>query len=144
MIGNGVDGVASEIYIDNSSVAMYSTSTVSPDISQNSQIKNSAGEPVYLLTVDNPNGDEVIVDGVMAIAANNIAADPSDTGLHLWLADRDHSLEFADANGATTQIDYHFNDLFKVFNLCEADIDNGYHYNETAHWYICKTATSAP
>ena len=140
MIGNGVDGVASEIYIDNSSVAMYSTSTVSPDISQNSQIKNSAGEPVYLLTVNNPNGDEVIVDGVMAIAANNIAADPSDTGLHLWLADRDHSLEFADANGATTQIDYHFNDLFKVFNLCEADIDNGYHYNETAHWYICKNS----
>ena len=137
MIGNGV---ASEIYIDNSSVAMYSTNTVSPDISQNSQIKNSAGEPVYLLTVDNPNGDDVIVDGVMAIAANNIAADPSDTGLHLWLADRDHSLEFADANGATTQIDYHFNDLFKVFNLCEADIDNGYHYNETAHWYICKNS----
>ena len=140
MIGNGVDGVASEIYIDNSSVAMYSTSTFSPDISQNSQIKNSAGEPVYLLTVNNPNGDEVIVDGVMAIAANNIAADPSDTGLHLWLADRDHSLVFTDANGATTQIDYHFNDLFKVFNLCEADIDNGYHYNETAHWYICKNS----
>lgn len=140
MIGNGVDGVASEIYIDNSSVAMYSTSTVNPDISQNSQIKNSAGEPVYLLTVDNPNGDEVIVDGVMAIAANNIAADPNDTGLHLWLADRDHSLVFTDANGATTQMDYHFNDLFKVFNLCEADIDNGYHYNETAHWYICKNS----
>ena len=140
MIGNGVDGVASEIYIDNSSVAMYSTSTVNPYISQNSQIKNSAGEPVYLLTVDNPNGDEVIVDGVMAIAANNIAADPSDTGLHLWLADRDHSLVFTDADGATTQMDYHFNDLFKVFNLCEADIDNGYHYNETAHWYICKNS----
>lgn len=140
MIGNGVDGVASEIYIDNSSVAMYSTSTVNPDISQNSQIKNSAGEPVYLLTVDNPNGDEVIVDGVMAIAANNIAADPSDTGLHLWLADRDHSLVFTDANGATTQIDYHFNDLFKVFKLCEADIDDGYRYNETAHWYVCKNS----
>ena len=140
MIGNGVDGVASEIYIDNSSVAMYSTSTVSPDISQNSQIKNSAGEPVYLLTVDNPNGDEVIVDGVMAIAANNIAADPSDTGLHLWLADRDHSLILAGADGATIQIDYHFNDLFKVFNLCEADIDNGYHHDETAHWYICKNS----
>lgn len=140
MIGNGVDGVASEIYIENSSVAMYSTSTVSPDISQNSQIKNSAGEPVYLLTVDNPNGDEVIVDGVMAIAANNIAADPSDTGLHLWLADRDHSLVFTDANGATTQIDYHFNDLFKVFKLCEADIDDGYRYNETAHWYVCKNS----
>lgn len=140
MIGNGVDGVASEIYIDNSSVAMYSTSTVNPYISQNSQIKNSAGEPVYLLTVDNPNGDEVIVDGVMAIAANNIAADPSDTGLHLWLADRDHSLVFTDANGATTQIDYHFNDLFKVFKLCEADIDDGYRYNETAHWYVCKNS----
>lgn len=140
MIGNGVDGVASEIYIENSSVAMYSTSTVSPDISQNSQIKNSAGEPVYLLTVDNPNGDEVVVDGVMAIAANNIAADPSDTGLHLWLADRDHSLTFTDANGATTQIDYHFNDLFKVFKLCEADIDDGYRYNETAHWYVCKNS----
>lgn len=140
MIGNGVDGVASEIYIDNSSVAMYSTSTFNPDISQNSQIKNSAGEPVYLLTVDNPNGDEVIVDGVMAIAANNIAADPSDTGLHLWLADRDHSLVFTDANGATTQIDYHFNDLFKVFKLCEADIDDGYRYNETAHWYVCKNS----
>lgn len=140
MIGNGVDGVASEIYIDNSSVAMYSTSTLNPDISQNSRIKNSAGEPVYLLTVDNPNGDEVIVDGVMAIAANNIAADPSDTGLHLWLADRDHSLVFTDANGATTQIDYHFNDLFKVFKLCEADIDDGYRYNETAHWYVCKNS----
>ena len=140
MIGNGVDGVASEIYIDNSSVAMYSTSTFRPDISQNSRIKNSAGEPVYLLTVDNPNGDEVIVDGVMAIAANNIAADPSDTGLHLWLADRDHSLVFTDANGATTQIDYHFNDLFKVFKLCEADIDDGYRYNETAHWYVCKNS----
>ena len=140
MIGNGVDGVASEIYIDNSSVAMYSTNTFSPDISQNSQIKNSAGEPVYLLTVDNPNGDDVIVDGVMAIAANNIAADPSDTGLHLWLADRDHSLVFTDADGATTQIDYHFNDLFKVFKLCEADIDDGYRYNETAHWYVCKNS----
>lgn len=140
MIGNGVDGVASEIYIDNSSVAMYSTSTLNPDISQNSQIKNSAGEPVYLLTVDNPNGDEVIVDGVMAIAANNIAADQSDTGLHLWLADRDHSLVFTDANGATTQNDYHFNDLFKVFKLCEADIDDGYRYNETAHWYVCKNS----
>lgn len=140
MIGNGVDGVASEIYIDNSSVAMYSTSTVSPDISQNSQIKNSAGEPVYLLTVDNPNGDEVIVDGVKAIAANNIAADPNDTGLHLWLADRDHSLTFTDADGTTTQIDYHFNDLFKVFKLCEADVEDGYRYNETAHWYICKNS----
>ena len=140
MIGNGVDGVASEIYIENSSVAMYSTSTLNPDISQNSRIKNSAGEPVYLLTVDNPNGDEVIVDGVMAIAANNIAADPSDTGLHLWLADRDHSLTFTDANGATTQIDYHFNDLFKVFKLCEADIDDGYRYNEIAHWYVCKNS----
>lgn len=140
MIGNGVDGVASEIYIENSSVAMYSTSTLNPDISQNSQIKNSAGEPVYLLTVDNPNGDEVIVDGVMAIAANNIAADPSDTGLHLWLADRDHSLTFTDANGVATQIDYHFNDLFKVFKLCEADIDDGYRYNETAHWYVCKNS----
>lgn len=140
MIGNGVDGVASEIYIDNSSVAMYSTSTLNPDISQNSQIKNSAGEPVYLLTVDNPNGDEVIVDGVKAIAANNIAADPNDTGLHLWLADRDHSLTFTDADGATTQIDYHFNDLFKVFKLCEADIDDGYRYNETAHWYVCKNS----
>lgn len=140
MIGNGVDGVASEIYIENSSVAMYSTSTLNPDISQNSRIKNSAGEPVYLLTVDNPNGDEVVVDGVMAIAANNIAADPSDTGLHLWLADRDHSLTFTDADGATTQIDYHFNDLFKVFKLCEADIDDGYRYNETAHWYVCKNS----
>ena len=140
MIGNGVDGVASEIYIDNSSVAMYSTSTFRPDISQNSQIKNSAGEPVYLLTVDNPNGDEVIVDGVKAIAANNIAADPSDTGLHLWLADRDHSLILTGADGATTQIDYHFNDLSKVFKLCEADIDDGYRYNETAHWYICKNS----
>ena len=140
MIGNGVDGVASEIYIDNSSVAMYSTSTLNPDISQNSQIKNSAGEPVYLLTVDNPNGDEVIVDGVMAIAANNIAADQSDTGLHLWLTDRDHSLTFTDSDGATTQIDYHFNDLFKVFKLCEADIDDGYRYNETAHWYVCKNS----
>ena len=140
MIGNGVDGVASEIYIDNSSVAMYSTSTFRPDISQNSRIKNSAGEPVYLLTVDNPNGDEVIVDGVMAIAANNIAADPSDTGLHLWLADRDHSLILTGADGATTQIDYHFNDLSKVFKLCEADIDDGYRYNETAHWYICKNS----
>lgn len=140
MIGNGVDGVASEIYIYNSSVAMYSTSTLNPDISQNSQIKNSAGEPVYLLTVDNPNGDEVIVDGVKAIAANNIAADQSDTGLHLWLADRDHSLTFTDADGATTQIDYHFNDLFKVFKLCEADIDDGYRYNETAHWYVCKNS----
>ena len=140
MIGNGVDGVASEIYIENSSVAMYSTSTLNPDISQNSQIKNSAGEPVYLLTVDNPNGDEVIVDGVMAIAANNIAADPNDTGLHLWLADRDHSLTFTDADGTTTQIDYHFNDLFKVFKLCEADVENGYRYNETAHWYICKNS----
>lgn len=140
MIGNGVDGVASEIYIDNSSVAMYSTSTFSPDISQNSRIKNSAGEPVYLLTVDNPNGDEVIVDGVMAIAANNSAADQSDTGLHLWLTDRDHSLTFTDADGATTQIDYHFNDLFNEFKLCEADIDDGYRYNETAHWYVCKNS----
>ena len=138
MIGNGVDGVASEIYIDNSSVAMYSTSTFSPDISQNSRIKNSAGEPVYLLTVDNPNGDEVIVDGVMAIAANNSAADQSDTGLHLWLTDRDHSLTFTDSDGATTQIDYHFNDLVNEFKLCEADIDDGYRYNETAHWYVCK------
>ena len=140
MIGNGVDGVASEIYIDNSSVAMYSTSSFSPDISQNSRIKNSAGEPVYLLTVDNPNGDEVIVDGVMAIAANNIAADPNDTGLHLWLADRDHSLTFTDSDGATTQIDYHFNDLVNEFKLCEADIDDGYRYNETAHWYVCKNS----
>lgn len=140
MIGNGVDGVASEIYIDNSSVAMYSTSTFSPDISQNSRIKNSAGEPVYLLTVDNPNGDEVIVDGVMAIAANNSAADQSDTGLHLWLTDRDHSLTFTDADGATTQIDYHFNDLSNEFKLCEADIDDGYRYDETAHWYVCKNS----
>lgn len=140
MIGNGVDGVASEIYIDNSSVAMYSTSTFSPDISQNSRIKNSAGEPVYLLTVDNPNGDEVIVDGVMAIAANNSAADQSDTGLHLWLTDRDHSLTFTDSDGATTQIDYHFNDLVNEFKLCEADIDDGYRYNETAHWYVCKNS----
>ena len=140
MIGNGVDGVASEIYIDNSSVAMYSTSTLNPDISQNSRIKNSAGEPVYLLTVDNPNGDEVIVDGVMAIAANNIAADQSDTGLHLWLAGRDHSLTFTDSDGATTQIDYHFNDLVNEFKLCEADIDDGYRYNETAHWYVCKNS----
>lgn len=140
MIGNGVDGVASEIYIDNSSVAMYSTSSFSPDISQNSRIKNSAGEPVYLLTVDNPNGDEVIVDGVMAIAANNIAADQSDTGLHLWLAGRDHSLTFTDSDGATTQIDYHFNDLVNEFKLCEADIDDGYRYNETAHWYVCKNS----
>lgn len=140
MIGNGVDGVASEIYIDNSSVAMYSTSTFSHDISQNSRIKNSAGEPVYLLTVDNPNGDEVIVDGVMAIAANNSAADQSDTGLHLWLTDRDHSLTFTDADGATTQIDYHFNDLSNEFKLCEADIDDGYRYNETAHWYVCKNS----
>ena len=140
MIGNGVDGVASEIYIDNSSVAMYSTSTFSPDISQNSRIKNSAGEPVYLLTVDNPNGDEVIVDGVMAIAANNSAADQSDTGLHLWLTDRDHSLTFTDSDGATTQIDYHFNDLSNEFKLCEADIDDGYRYNETAHWYVCKNS----
>lgn len=140
MIGNGVDGVASEIYIENSSVAMYSTSTLNPDISQNSQIKNSAGEPVYLLTVDNPNGDEVIVDGVMAIAANNIAADQSDTGLHLWLAGRDHSLTFTDSDGATTQIDYHFNDLVNEFKLCEADIDDGYRYNETAHWYVCKNS----
>ena len=140
MIGNGVDGVASEIYIDNSSVAMYSTSTFSPDISQNSRIKNSAGEPVYLLTVDNPNGDEVIVDGVMAIAANNSVADQSDTGLHLWLTDRDHSLTFTDSDGATTQIDYHFNDLVNEFKLCEADIDDGYRYNETAHWYVCKNS----
>lgn len=140
MIGNGVDGVASEIYIDNSSVAMYSTSTFSPDISQNSRIKNSAGEPVYLLTVDNPNGDEVIVDGVMAIAANNSAADQSDTGLHLWLTDRDHSLTFTDSDGATTQIDYHFNDLVNEFKLCEADIDDDYRYNETAHWYVCKNS----
>lgn len=140
MIGNGVDGVASEIYIDNSSVAMYSTSTFSPDISQNSRIKNSAGEPVYLLTVDNPNGDEVIVDGVMAIAANNSAADQSDTGLHLWLTDRDHSLTFTDSDGATTKIDYHFNDLVNEFKLCEADIDDGYRYNETAHWYVCKNS----
>lgn len=123
MIGNGSDGTASEIYIDNSSVAMYSTNTSDPDISQNSQIKNSAGEPVYMLTIDNPNGDEIIVDGVNAIAANNIAADPNDTGLHLWLAGCDHLLTVTDADGNVTQIDYHFDSSSNVFRLCEADID---------------------
>ena len=140
MIGNGSDGTASEIYIDNSSVAMYSTNTSDPDISQNSQIKNSAGEPVYMLTIDNPNGDEIIVDGVKAIAANNIAADPNDTGLHLWLAGYDHLLTVTDADGNVTQIDYHFDSSSNVFRLCEADIDDGYRYNETAHWYVCKNS----
>ena len=140
MIGNGSDGTASEIYIDNSSVAMYSTNTSDPDISQNSQIKNSAGEPVYMLTIDNPNGDEIIVDGVKAIAANNIAADPNDTGLHLWLAGCDHLLTVTDADGNVTQIDYHFDSSSNVFRLCEADIDGGYYFNETAHWYVCKNS----
>ena len=140
MIGNGSDGTASEIYIDNSSVAMYSTNTSDPDISQNSQIKNSAGEPVYMLTIDNPNGDEIIVDGVKAIAANNIAADPNDTGLHLWLAGCDHLLTVTDADGNVTQIDYHFDSSSNVFRLCEADIDGGYYFNKTAHWYVCKNS----
>ena len=140
MIGNGSDGTASEIYIDNSSVAMYSTNTSDPDISQNSQIKNSAGEPVYMLTIDNPNGDEIIVDGVNAIAANNIAADPNDTGLHLWLAGCDHLLTVTDADGNVTQIDYHFDSSSNVFRLCEADIDGGYYFNKTAHWYVCKNS----
>ena len=140
MIGNGSDGTASEIYIDNSSVAMYSTNTSDPDISQNSQIKNSAGEPVYMLTIDNPNGDEIIVDGVKAIAANNIAADPNDTGLHLWLAGCDHLLTVTDADGNVTKIDYHFDSSSNVFRLCEADIDGGYYFNETAHWYVCKNS----
>ena len=140
MIGNGSDGTASEIYIDNSSVAMYSTNTSDPDISQNSQIKNSAGEPVYMLTIDNPNGDEIIVDSVKAIAANNIAADPNDTGLHLWLAGCDHLLTVTDADGNVTQIDYHFDSSSNVFRLCEADIDGGYYFNETAHWYVCKNS----
>ena len=140
MIGNGSDGTASEIYIDNSSVAMYSTNTSDPDISQNSQIKNSAGEPVYMLTIDNPNGDEIIVDGVKAIAANNIAADSNDTGLHLWLAGCDHLLTVTDADGNVTQIDYHFDSSSNVFRLCEADIDGGYYFNETAHWYVCKNS----
>ena len=139
MIGSS-DGTASEIYIDNSSVAMYSTNTSDPDISQNSQIKNSAGEPVYMLTIDNPNGDEIIVDGVKAIAANNIAADPNDTGLHLWLAGCDHLLTVTDADGNVTQIDYHFDSSSNVFRLCEADIDGGYYFNKTAHWYVCKNS----
>ena len=137
MIGNGVDVLASNIYIDNSSVSMYSTSTFYPDISQNSPIKNSAGEQVYLLTVDNPNGDEVIVDGAKAVANNNTAADPSDTGLHLWLVGTDHSFTFTAADGTTAQTDYHFDSINSVFKLCEADIAEGYRYNETEHWYIC-------
>ena len=27
-----------------------------------------------------------------------------------------------------------------MFRLCEADIDGGYYFNETAHWYVCKNS----
>ena len=145
MIGNGAgdQGDASDIYITGSSVAFISTSPFSSDITQNSPIKDRySGNEVYLLKIANPDGYDVYVDGSTTVAINNSEADPSDTNLYLWLQEGDHSVVLSNLH-EQFMTDYHFNydriasDPFGAFKLCEADIAEGYRYDETHHWYIC-------
>ncbi len=140
MIGNSANdqGDAADIYITDSSVGLKAVNSGS--VSQTSPIKSARTQSeVYPLTIANPDGAEVIVDGTRAVAYNNIAADSGDSNLYLWLEPTDHTIQL-DMN----EIGYHFNNerlndrTADAFRLCEADISAGYRHNDSAHWYGCK------
>ena len=155
-IGNGIGkysssfGEASNIIISRSSVKM------SIDFQQ-SPIMNGATdhEQVYLLSIDNPKGAKIYVDGseVITKGYNNTAVDPNDTNVYLWLTkgiiqtegeDPKHDIELIAADGTSTKYTYHFNPDYRMgmstnaFWPCKVDTSR-YHAvrDEIGHWSPC-------
>ena len=92
------------------------------------QIVNGDGGNVYFLTISNPNGEDVYVDGVKQKYANHSVADATDTNLYLYLTCEDHVIKIGDEE--TT---YHCNE--GSFIVCAAS--SNFQTNDEAHWYAC-------
>lgn len=72
--------------------------------------KESGGEDVYLLTIENPNGEPVWIDGNPYKLVNHILADPDDTNLYAYVTGTSHTVrvggktyQYTFADGAFTK-----------------------------------------
>lgn len=92
------------------------------------QIVNGAGENVYSLTISNPNGEDVYIDGVKQNYANHSVADETDTNLYLYLTGAEHVIKIGDEE--TT---YHYSE--GNFIVCGAS--SNFQSNDDGHWYAC-------
>lgn len=151
VIGNGIDEDGSQPSADASNIVI-SRSSVKIDTAiqnQSSPIKNDATpdpDQVYLLTIANPDGAKIRVDGseVITKGYNNTAADPNDTNVYLWLVESEnHKIELVYADGNTTTYTYHFNPARRTdinanaFNLCRMDTISDRVHDENGHWFKC-------
>ena len=91
-IGGGAGGIGSDIVISGGSVRAVSISgnNIGGGQNQAAVIPNGNSASVYLLTVANPNGNTVYIDGDGYDIVNHTDADSADTNLYVYLTGETH------------------------------------------------------
>ena len=88
-IGGGFDGSGSDITITGGSVkavAGTDANAIGGGSGNDAVIPTDGnGSNVYLFTIENPDGAEVVIDGKAYTPVNHKAADSSDTNLYVYL-----------------------------------------------------------
>lgn len=131
-IGAGKDGTASGLIINGGSVYAYSGSSGGYSITYDRIITpyNEKGERVYLLTISNPDGKKVYVDGIEYNPVNHSAQDKNNIKLYMYLLGETHTVQIGDKI-----THYHFADgVFK-----EATYSDKYSYDNNYHWNVCNS-----
>ena len=93
-IGGGANGTGSNITISGGFVKAVSENgnPIGGGSSQSAVIPTNGTENVYLLVVENPNGEDVYIDDVLQSVKNH----PDDTSLYVYLTGSDHTVKVGD------------------------------------------------
>ena len=101
-IGGGYSGSGSDITISGGSVkaaAGTSANAIGGGYNGNGAVTPTLADgttSVYLLTIENPDGAEVVIDGKTYTPVNHKAADSSDTNLYVYLTGETHEVKVGD------------------------------------------------
>ncbi len=106
-IGGGGGGTSSDIIISGGSVNASSIGCT----------PTNGTDDVYLLTIPNPSGAPITIDGTEYTPTNHTAADPADTNLYVYLTGEAHTVEFGEST-----INYAFDSTSSSFVAVGTDL----------------------
>ena len=93
------------------------------------------GGSICLLTIPNPDGKPVEIDGAAYTPVNHKGVDPADGNLYAYLTGKTHTVKVGD-----NETHYHFiNGAF-----VEGERDTVYSADPNGHWYACITEENCP
>lgn len=132
-IGGYANDSVSNITIEGGSVKLL-TAGVNLIGTNNAAVtpKNSNGEDVALLTVANPEGRDILVNGVWWEPIDHTALDPEDTNLYAYVPKSTTSARFSSGK------DFHMHYLENENRFVSEPWEEAWDANNLYHWHNCE------